>query len=299
MAPDPQAPLKDFTPKHEFFVGIDSDGCAFDTMEPKHKECFCPTTVWKWNLAAVSKYAREAWDFVNLYSKTRGCNRFLALQHVLNFLRERREVIARNVEIPLLPELKAWTGRETKLGNPALEAEVESTGSGELAQVLDWSQTINAAVANIVRDVPPFPGVRESLEKLSGQADCIVVSATPCEALEREWNEHDVAKHMAVIAGQERGKKSEHLALAAGGRYPADRILMIGDAPGDMKAARANDALFYPVNPGHEEASWARFRDEACDRFLAGEYAGDYEAALVEEFEALLPGQPPWETYQG
>ena len=294
MHDDPQAPLRDFQPQHEFFVGIDSDGCAFDTMEPKHKECFCPTTVWKFNLAAVSKDARDAWDFVNLYSKLRGCNRFLALQHVLNFLRERREVQARNVDIPELPELRAWTERETKLGNPALEAEVERTGNEELTHVLDWSTTINATVAKVVKGVPPFPGVRESLEKLSASADCIVVSATPNEALEREWKEHDVDKYVAVIAGQERGKKAEHLALAAAGRYPSDKILMIGDAPGDMKAARANNALFFPVNPGHEEESWARFRDEACDKFLAGEYAGGYEASLVAEFEKLLPEAPPW-----
>ena len=295
MSQDPQAPLREFQPRHSFFVGIDSDGCAFDTMEPKHKECFCPTTVWKFNLAAVSKYAREAWDFVNLYSKTRGCNRFLALQHVLNFLRERREVQARNVAIPELPELGAWTERETKLGNPALEAEVERTKSEELTHVLDWSTTINATVAKVVKGVPPFPGVRESLEKLAPQADMIVVSATPNEALEREWEEHDVAKYMGVIAGQERGKKSEHLALAAGGKYPPEKILMIGDAPGDMKAARANNALFFPVNPGHEEESWQRFREEACGKFLSGEYAGDYEASLVAEFEKLLPEHPPWE----
>ena len=294
MTPDPQAPLREFQPQHDFFVGIDSDGCAFDSMEPKHKECFCPTTVWKFDLAAVSKYARDAWDFVNLYSTTRGCNRFLALQHVLNFLRERKEVIARGVSIPELPELKAWTERETKLGNPALEAEVARTGSDELTLLLDWSQTINATVANIVRNVPPFPGVRESLEKLAPVADCIVVSATPNEALEREWEEHDVARYMTVIAGQERGKKSEHIGLAAGRRYPAERILMMGDAPGDMKAAKANDALFFPINPGHEEESWARFHDEALDRFIAGEYAGDYEASLIDEFQKLLPETPPW-----
>ena len=294
MTDDPQAPLRDFQPKHELFVGIDSDGCAFDTMEPKHKECFCPTTVWKWGLAAVSKYARDAWDFVNLYSKLRGCNRFLALQHVLNLLRERKEVQARGVRIPELRELKAWTERETKLGNPALEAEVERTKNEELTRVLDWSTTINATVAKVVKDVPPFPGVRESLEKLAGKADCIVVSATPNEALEREWEEHDVAKYVAVIAGQERGKKSEHLALAAGGRYPPEKILMIGDAPGDMKAARANNALFYPVNPGHEEESWARFHDEAMGKFVAGEYAGEYEASLIAEFDKLLPEHPSW-----
>ena len=29
-------------------------------------------------------------------------------------------------------------------------------------------------------------------------------------------------------------------------------------------------------------------------KFLAGEYAGAYEAARVTEFEALLPDVPPW-----
>ena len=291
---DAQAPLKSFEPRREYFVGIDSDGCAFDTMEPKHKECFCPTTVWKWDLAAVSKFAREAWDFVNLYSKTRGCNRFLALQHVMNFLRDRREVQARGARIPELAELAAWTERETKLGNPALEAEVQRTGNPELARCLDWSTTINETVARIVKGVPPFPGVRESLELLEGQADMIVVSATPCEALEREWREHGVARFMSVIAGQEMGKKAEHLGLCAKGKYPPEKVLMVGDAPGDLKAARANDAMFYPVNPGHEEESWQRFVEVAGPKFLAGEYTREYEADLVAEFETLLPADPPW-----
>jgi hypothetical protein len=69
---------------------------------------------------------------------------------------------------------------------------------------------------------------------------------------------------------------------------------MIGDAPGDMKAAKANDALFYPINPGHEAASWQRFYEEAAAKFLAGEYAGEYEAAVIAEFEAVLPDTPPW-----
>jgi len=136
--------------------------------------------------------------------------------------------------------------------------------------------------------------VRESLVYLSDKADMIVVSATPLEALAREWEEHDVAQYVRVIAGQEMGKKALHLELAAKGKYVPDHILMIGDAPGDMRAARANDALFYPINPGHEEASWQRFYEEAVHRFLAGEYAGDYEAKVIAEFEKLLPQAPPW-----
>ena len=90
------------------------------------------------------------------------------------------------------------------------------------------------------------------------------------------------------------GKKALHLKLAAGGKYASDHVLMIGDAPGDMNAARANSALFYPINPGQEEVSWKRFYEEAVHRFLAGEYAGEYEERLVDEFEALLPNVPPW-----
>jgi len=75
---------------------------------------------------------------------------------------------------------------------------------------------------------------------------------------------------------------------------PPDKILMIGDAPGDMKAARDNNALFFPINPGHEEESWQRFYEEGMGRFLAGTFAGDYEAALIAEFNRALPSVPPW-----
>src|SRR4051812_36682813 len=68
-------PLDQFQKRHEFLVAIDSDGCAFDTMEVKHKECFIPNTIKYFHLQAVSKFAREAAEFVNLYSKWRGINR--------------------------------------------------------------------------------------------------------------------------------------------------------------------------------------------------------------------------------
>jgi hypothetical protein len=34
--------LKSFHPRQEYFIGLDSDCCVFDSMELKHKECFCP-----------------------------------------------------------------------------------------------------------------------------------------------------------------------------------------------------------------------------------------------------------------
>lgn len=291
--PDPAQKLRDFKPDHGFFIGIDSDGCVFDSMEIKHKECFAPMFIKHFGLQAVSKYARETWEFVNLYSKTRGANRFPALSRALKLLAQRPEVQARHVAVPEPTAVDEWIGRESKLGNATLAAEVERGNTG-LAPIKTWSDAVNAAVHDIVSGVPPFPLVEESLAKLTSQADAMVISQTPTDALEREWAEHNIARHVRMIAGQEMGTKSEHLQLAAAGKYPADKVLMIGDAPGDHKAAIANDALFYPIIPGKEEDSWKRFFEEALDRFFAGEYSGDYAAELLKEFDASLPENPPW-----
>jgi phosphoglycolate phosphatase-like HAD superfamily hydrolase len=99
---------------------------------------------------------------------------------------------------------------------------------------------------------------------------------------------------VALVAGQEQGSKKEHLALAAGERYEREKVLMVGDALGDWDAARACGALFYPIAPGCEDESWQRFFEEALPRFFAGEYAGEYNQALLESFTKLLPEEPPW-----
>jgi phosphoglycolate phosphatase-like HAD superfamily hydrolase len=294
MDSTPKDKLLAFKPQHSYFVGIDSDGCVFDTMEIKHKECFIPNIIKYWKLQAISKYARAAAEFVNLYSKWRGINRFPALTQTFELLRDWPEPKRRGARIPEVPTLQAWIDSGATLGNPALEAEVARTGDPTLRQTLEWSKAVNRSIAEMVEGVPPFPYFRECVEKLSRQADIICVSATPGEALEREWQEHDIAKYATVICGQEMGSKKEHLKLAAGGKYARDHVLMIGDAPGDLSAARANGARFFPVNPGHEEASWERFDREAADRFFNHTYAGDYEASLIAEFERLLPETPPW-----
>lgn len=285
--------MYEITPKHDFLVGIDSDGCAFDTMELKHKECFIPNTINFYDLQAISKYAREAAEFVNLYSKSRGVNRFPALVETLQWLQRRPEVAARGVQLTVPASLEKWIAEETKLGNPALEAKVaETPGDADLKRALDWSQAVNEAVAGMVRGVPPFPGVRESLARLQGKADMLVCSATPNEALTAEWTEHGIAQYVEAICGQESGNKKETLSNAR--KYPAHHTLMIGDAPGDYRAAVANDCLFFPINPGNEDASWQRFLEEGIDKFLNEQFAGDYQQMLLDEFDRYLPENPPW-----
>ena len=345
---DPQADLRAFAKQHDFLVCIDSDGCTFDTMEVKHKFCFAVAVLQAFSLAALAQQVRDVWDFVNLYSKTRGCNRWLALRatfsHLIEltkydrfkpFLSAHLQVIeefitaADEVESIHLSNDGLLLFADGKLASPSAKllvrcivadpvgimaspmgAEITRAGTDPescLVRLIYWTHLVNGLVAIRVHDVPPYPYVCESLTKLAPQADMICVSATPYDALAREWEEHDIAKHAALICGQEQGKKAEHICLANGGqldgkggvatlgqRYPKANILMIGDAPGDMKAARANQALFYPVNPGDEQASWQRFFDEAADKFLAGDYAGGYEAARIAEFDSYLPETPPW-----
>jgi len=286
--------LKSLPKTHDYFVGIDSDGCVFDTMEIKQKECFCPCFIKHFGLQAASKYAREAWIFVNLYSKTRGCNRFLAVQRTLSLMKDWSVFRDRGLDIRGVPELDAWLQEETKLGNPTLEAKVKATGSEALKRILAWSKEVNQRIADMVYGVPPFPGVRESLAKVQGKATMIVVSQTPVEALVREWQEHHIDGFVDCIAGQEAGTKGEHLQYATRGLYDARRVLMIGDAHGDVKAASAVSALFYPIVPGDEEASWQRFHTEALGKFFDGSYAGAYQKKLLVEFDQALPENPPW-----
>jgi phosphoglycolate phosphatase-like HAD superfamily hydrolase len=280
------------TPQHDFLVGIDSDGCVFDSMELKHKECFIPAFINHYELQGVSKYAREAAEFVNLYSKSRGTNRFPALIEQLDWLRRRPEVQARGIPVARATGLIKWAESESKLGNPALEKAVAATDDADLKQALAWSVAVNKSIAEMVRGVPPFPYVRQCLERFAGRADMLVCSQTPTAALEAEWKEHDIARFVLAICGQEIGSKTQSLAMAK--QYPANHALMIGDAPGDYKAAVANNCLFFPINPGAEEQSWRRLFDEGINRFFDGSFAGAYQQQLLDEFDTFLPERPPW-----
>jgi len=299
---DPAKPLKDFKPKKKFFVGIDSDGCAFDSMGIKQRECFCPWMIAYFGLQPVAYAARQCKDFADLFSKTRGANRHKTLKRILaELLPSHPMVKTRKFNVPQLPHYFKWVDDpDSLLSNEGLKKAIDAASDpevkSELEYVLQWSEQVNKAVETIVKDVPPFPFVRESLEKITQFADAIVVSGTPGEALAREWQEHDIAKYVAVIAGQEMGKKTQHLEYTTKGKYEPEHVLMIGDAPGDMKAAKANNALFYPINPGDEEKSWQRFHDEALDKFINGQYAGSYEEKVIAEFDKYLPEKPPWEA---
>ncbi len=298
---DWKAKLLFYRPVREFLVCMDSDGCVFDTMGIKQRECFTPWMIACFGLQPVAKAARECKEFADLFSKTRGANRHITLKRILSqLLPNHPEVKRRGFPVPQLPHYFAWVEHaEDELSNEGLkkaiaEAKTEEERK-EFELVLAWSERVNWAIKEIVKGIPPFSYVRETLARLSGVADVVVVSQTPVEALEREWATHGIDSYVRLICGQEMGTKSQQIAATAR-HYPTDHVIMIGDAPGDLEAARENGVLFYPVIPGQEEDSWEEFYRVVLDRFLSGTYRGDYEQEKIAQFEQALPERPPWEV---
>lgn len=298
----PEQILIDMKPTKGFLVAIDSDGCAFDAMGIKQRECFCPMMIAYFDLQPVAEAARECKMFADLFSKTRGANRHKTIVRILTDLLPSHPMVkGRKFKVPQYQYYFDWVNDPNSLlSNDGLEKAIAASSNpeqrGELELALKWSQRVNDMVGEIVKDVPPFPYVRESLIKSVSQADIIVCSATPTEALEREWAEHALKKYVNAIGGQEMGSKAQQLAIVSDGKYEKDKIIMLGDALGDLDAARKNSVLFYPINPGSEQASWKRFYDEAFEKFIAGSYAGTYQDAVIAEFENSLPETPAWKT---
>lgn len=284
-----QSDLLKFQPQHEFFIGIDSDGCVFDSMEVKQKEFFIPNALKYFELFAIAGIVRRTWEFVNLYSIHRGSNRFLSLIKVFEFLEADEDVKNSGVKLPDISSLRIWTREENKLGNDTLRKHYEASADKSIEKILRWSEAVNQDIATWLRNIPPFPGALNAIRYLSGKADIVVISQTPYGAIEREWEENNIIRYIRLIAAQEQGTKAEHIALGAKGKYPEDRIIMIGDAKGDLDAAESNSVLFFPIIPGSENESWERFLKEGFSRFTRGSFRGLYQDSLKTEFLNSLP----------
>jgi len=283
-----------FAKQHDFLVAVDSDGCAMDAMTYKHLHCFTPEIIRSWHLEKITPLVEQTEQFVNLYSTWRGLNRFPALLMVLDLLRDRPEVKAAGVAIPPLADLRAFCQSKHPKSNSGLKAAIEQTNSPELRLVMDWSNGVNASVDKHAHGVKPFPSVKAALAMMAKRADVIVVSQMPHVSCHKEWNEHDLAGHVSLLGGQELGTKAEQLKVAMAGRYPTTNVLMIGDAPGDLDAAKANGVPFFPTIPGEEDASWQELMADGFERFACGRYAGPYQDDLISRFQKRLPDTPPW-----
>lgn len=274
--------LQHFVKNREYLVCVDSDGCAMDTMDIKHFRCFGPCMVEEWGLEEWAQPILARWNEINLYTMTRGVNRFKGLAMALD------EINAQYTAIEGLDELKAWAASAPELSNGALEKALPAAQGPCLAKALSWSKKVNAAINALPEsEKKPFDGAAAGLAAAHAAADVAVVSSANREAVEEEWARCGLLGSVDVLCCQDAGSKAACIAQLKAKGYAPDHILMVGDAPGDKAAAEKNGVWFYPILVRHEAESWAELVSTALARLTSGAYA-PYGEILAEKFLANL-----------
>ena len=288
--------LNDLPRTHDTLVCVDSDGTVFDTMLPKQRICFQGAFLSVLGLQSAEALVRQTLEFTGLFSRTRGINRFAIFLHTLEHLARRPEFPANGLGLPDTTALRAWVDGPGPLSAGRLEADLASRPDPAMRLALEWSRAVTDCVERRVQHVAPFPGARETLLDMAARSDLVIVSATQQSALDRDWSDNGMTTIPLAIAGAEAGAKEEQITAARANRYPPERVLMIGDSPGDLKAARSTGVRFFPMIPGAEADSWLRLRCDIHPSFLCDDYTPEREHAEIEHFLAALPEKPPWCT---
>lgn len=280
--------------RKDFLVAVDSDGCAFDVMNVKHLEVFIPEAVAVFGLETYGDLYPEAARTVNLFSDLRGCNRFPALYCSLELARRR---LGRPLEIPVMETFRDFLLSGNGLTREALTTWHSAHPAPVLGKVIEWNDRCNERFKSGLKESAPFTGVKEALQKAAAFADIVVCSAASRATLLHEWSAAGLDTFVTMIAGQENGTKAEQLLNASrAGGFDPEKVLMIGDAPGDHKAARTVGTCFFPIIPGDENHSWWICREEVLPAFAAGRYTTAVEELHLARFYRNLPAcevQPP------
>lgn len=276
------ATLQEFSKQKAFLVCVDSDGCAMDTMDVKHFRCFGPCMVEEWQLGEWREEILARWNEINLYTMTRGINRFKGLAQALT------EINDRYTPISGVEELADWAASAPELSNGALAEAIKTAKGPALAKALAWSQAVNRSINALPEsEKKPFPGVAGALATAHDVADVAVVSSANREAVEEEWARCGLLPSVDVLCCQDSGSKAACIEQLKAKGYAPDHILMVGDAPGDRAAAEKNGVYFYPILVRHEAESWADFVKQALPALTGEDYVA-YGAEASRRFEANL-----------
>jgi phosphoglycolate phosphatase-like HAD superfamily hydrolase len=274
--------------KKSYFIGIDSDGTVFDSMEIKHKRVFQPIAVELWCLEPVEELYCSICQSINLYSELRGVNRFAGLAQAFSTLVESSEL---GVDLLQGHEmLQEFVQSDYPLSYAGLDGYNSVREDSFLDKVLLWSRRSDELYEEIMdsEGTPTFPGISGILERASQKSEIVVISSSSRITLKQDWGKAGLLPFVARIEGQEQGSKSMQLATASEKNLAMHHRLMIGDALSDLEAAQEHEMLFYPIIPGAEAHAWERFEAEALENFYKGTYAGDYEQDLLSEFHHAL-----------
>ena len=115
-------------------------------------------------------------------------------------------------------------------------------------------------------------------------ADIAIVSSANLQAVEEEWALYGLLEHVDILLAQNVGSKAFCIAELLKKGYDRDKVLMTGDAPGDLDAAKENGVFYYPILVRHEGDSWREFRENAVDKLTGGVYSGTYQQEKLDAF---------------
>lgn len=269
----------EYTKRSDFLVCVDSDGCAMDTMDIKHIRCFGPCMVAEWGLEEWRDVILERWNEINLYTMTRGINRFKGLVMALGEIQEKY------CEIEDLDVLEKWVKETPELSNAALEREIAGNDNICLRKALAWSCAVNQSIDRLPEEAKrPFSGVQEALKRAYRDADIAIVSSANLGAVLDEWDLYGLLEYTDVVLAQDAGSKAFCIGELMKRGYAPDHVLMCGDAPGDLEAAEKNGVYYYPILVRHEAESWEEFIKEGIVHFLDGTYGESYQQEKKEQF---------------
>jgi phosphoglycolate phosphatase-like HAD superfamily hydrolase len=276
--------INHFNKINDYLICLDSDGCAIDGMTVKHLSCFGPCAIDEWHFENDEKELLEYWNKINLYTLTRGINRFKGLLLLLKYAKEKSYCVD---DITVYED---WVSTTKELSNDSLEREIQKHDYETLKKALSWSKKVNIAVARLSNDKKiAFEGVNETLELAHKYADIAVISAANAYAVSEEWDFNGLSKHVDVCMTQEYGSKAECIRqLIEKGNYNRENVIMIGDALGDFQSADTNRVLFYPILVGKESELWQYFKEKILEQFLENQYSKEARTELLERFRNNL-----------
>ena len=277
-----------FERKHDYLVCVDSDGCVMDTMNCKHFNCFGPCMVTEWGLEQWKDEILDRWNVINLFSMTRGINRFKGLAMALGEINEKYTTITS------IAALQHWADTAPALSNDAVakaaaDADDEDTKL-VLHKALCWSKAVNAAIVELDEALKvPYDGAKEGLAAAHAFADVAMVSSANRDAVEEEWGKFGLLEHTDIVLAQDVGSKAACIKEMLKFGYDPGKVVMIGDAPGDCDAAEKNGVYYYPILVNHEKESWDEAIGTAFAMLQSGAYA-PYGAKKKQEFLRNLGG---------
>ena len=260
-----------FERKQDFLVCVDSDGCVMDTMNCKHFHCFGPCMVAEWGLEAWKDAILQRWNVINLFSMTRGINRFKGLAMALC------EINATYTPIAGIEALQHWADTAPALSNDGVAKAIEAA-EGDAKQIFQkaraWSKAVNAAIVELDESLKvPYAGAKEGLAAAHSFADVAMVSSANRDAVEEEWGKFGLLEHTDIVLAQDVGSKTACIREMLKFGYDPGKVVMIGDAPGDCDAAEKNGVHYFPILVNHEKASWEEAVEVAFAKLRSGEYA--------------------------